>query len=64
MKSENSKLTEKLRIFEKCDPKRVEEMNAKLKVCKDGMTRWTDNLYEVEMWIKKNNPALTSQEIY
>jgi hypothetical protein len=28
------------------------------------MTRWTDNLYEVESWIKRNNPAITREELY
>ena len=28
------------------------------------MVRWTDNLYEVESWIKKNNQAMTNEELY
>lgn len=28
------------------------------------MIRWTDNLYEMENWIKKNNQSMTSEEIY
>ena len=28
------------------------------------MVRWTDNLYEIENWIKKNNAAMTNEEIY
>ena len=50
-------------MYEKGDPKRMEELKTKWKVCKDGMTRWTDNLYEMESWIKKNNPALSSDEL-
>lgn len=59
----NSELAGRLRVYEKCDPKRMEELKTKWKVCKDGMTRWTDNLYEMESWIKKNNPALSSDEL-
>jgi hypothetical protein len=28
------------------------------------MVRWTDNLYEMESWMKKNNPGMNSEEIY
>lgn len=64
LRKTHSGLAEKLRVYEKCDPKRVDELKAKLKVCREGMTRWTDNLYEVEMWIKKSNPALSTGEIH
>jgi len=53
-----------MRVYEKCDPKRMEELAQKKKVCKEGMVRWTDNLYEMENWIKKNNPGANSEELY
>ena len=28
------------------------------------MIRWTDNLYEMENWMKKNNPGIKSEELY
>jgi hypothetical protein len=28
------------------------------------MIRWTDNLYEMESWMKKNNAAMGSEELY
>ena len=51
-------------MYEKCDPKRLDEINTNKKICKEGMVRWTDNLYEIENWIKKNNQALTGEELY
>ena len=44
-------------MFEKCDPKKLEEMKKKKKIAQDAANRWTDNLYEVESWMKKQNIA-------
>ena len=60
----NAELTNKVRIYEKCDPKRMEELSHKKKVSKEGMIRWTDNLFEMESWMKKNNATVTSEELY
>ena len=64
LKKEHQLLQQKVKLFEKCDPKRLEEINGNKKAAKDGMIRWTDNLYEIENWIKKNNPGMNSEEIY
>jgi hypothetical protein len=64
LQKESAELSEKMRVYEKCDPKRMTELKQKEKVCKEGMVRWTDNLYEMESWIRKNNPALSPEEVY
>ena len=64
LKKENQMLKQQNARYERCDPKRLEELAAKKKVCKEGMTRWTDNLYEMENWIKRNNPGMNPEEIY
>eukprot|EP00347_Sterkiella_histriomuscorum_P010958 403374287 len=64
LKKENSELNTRIKMYEKCDPKRLDEINANKKICKDAMVRWTDNLYEMENWIKKNNQAMTNQELH
>jgi septal ring factor EnvC (AmiA/AmiB activator) len=64
LKKENQTLKQQNARYERCDPKRLEELAVKKKVCKDGMTRWTDNLYEMESWIKRNNPGMNPEEIY
>ena len=28
------------------------------------MVRWTDNLFEMESWMRKNNAAMTTEEMY
>ena len=35
-----------------------------VKVCREAGIRWTDNLYELESWMKKNNPGMSSEEMY
>ena len=54
VRKENNEVSGKLKMFEKCDPKRLDEIEVKKKACYDGMVRWTDNLYTIESWIKKN----------
>lgn len=50
-------------MYEKCDPKRMEELVKNKKVCLDGANRWTDNLYEMESWIKKNKPGASNEDL-
>jgi len=64
LQKENSTLSTKMKMYEKCDPKRMDELAQKKKVCQQGMIRWTDNLYEMESWMKKNNSAMGSEELY
>ena len=63
LKARNKELKDDLRQYEKCDPKKLEELKAKTKVCKDAANRWTDNLYEIESWMKKTNPGLSAEEL-
>ena len=60
----NADLKDKTKQYERCDPKRLEEIATNTQICKAGMARWTDNLYEMESWIKKNNSAMTSEDIF
>jgi hypothetical protein len=41
----------------------MDEIKQNKKVCLDGANRWTDNLYEVENWIKKHNPAFSTEDL-
>lgn len=64
LRKEHAMLSQKIKLHEKCDPKRLEEIATNKKLCFQGMTRWTDNLYEMESWVKKNNQAMSSEEMY
>jgi len=41
----------KLAVLEKNDPAKIKQMNDNIKVAKDAVERWTDNLFEVKSWI-------------
>ena len=56
-------LQESIRQYEKCDPAKLELLKNRVQVCRDASIRWTDNLYEMESWMKKNNPGVTSEEL-
>ncbi|CDW84744.1 UNKNOWN [Stylonychia lemnae] len=64
LRKDNQQVVAKLKLYEKCDPEKLKEINENKKKCHQGMVRWTDNLYEIENWIKKNNAAMTGEEIY
>lgn len=64
LRKQHAMLSQKIKLHEKCDPKRLEEIATNKKLCFQGMTRWTDNLYEMESWVKKNNQAMMSEEMY
>ena len=63
LKSQNSKLQEGIKKFERCDPEKLNETRAQVKSCKEAAIRWTDNLFEIESYMKKNNPSLTKTEL-
>ena len=56
-------LGEEIKHFEKCDPVRLEEVKKQVKTCKEASVRWTDNLFEMESWIKKSNPGVSTAEL-
>ena len=63
LRKENQELGKKLQVYEKCDPKKMEELKQKVKLAKEGANRWTDNLYEMESWMKKQNPGISGDEL-
>lgn len=38
-------------------------MKKKRKIALEAANRWTDNLYEMESWMKKNNPGMSSEDL-
>ena len=56
-------ITEGLRIYETCDPVKLERIRKKVKTCKEAANRWTDNLFEIESWIKKQQPGVSQGEL-
>lgn len=47
-----------LKTYERSDPKLLEKFAEKKKVCNEAHVRWTDNLFTVESFLKKNQPGM------
>jgi hypothetical protein len=63
LKQQNQALVKSIGLYEKCDPKRLEEIKSSKQVCIQGVTRWTDNLYVAESWMRKNNAGMTKEAL-
>jgi len=58
----NESLKGEIKLYEKCDPKRLERVKKQAKVCEEASTRWTDNLFELMKWIKQNT-GMSEEEV-
>ena len=63
LKAKNKQLKTDISQYERCDPAKMIELKAKTKTCQEAAIRWTDNLFEMESWMKKNNPSLSTEDI-
>jgi thiamine kinase-like enzyme len=63
LKLQNESLKKEMKQFEKCDPARVDEIRSKTVICKQACDRWVDNIFEIESWMKKQNPGITSEDL-
>ena len=63
LKAKSKTISEEIKKYERCDPAKLIEVKAKVKTCKEAAIRWTDNLFEMESYMKKNNPSLTREDI-
>ena len=63
LRKANQEFAKSISLYEKCDPKYLEEIKGKKKICESGVNRWTDNLFEIEGWMRKNNPGMSKDEI-
>ena len=42
---------------------RLDSMKVNTKICKEACDRWVDNIFVIESYIKKQNPAVTSEDL-
>lgn len=61
LSSESQKLATELQKFERCDPEKFEQAKKQTQECRQSAVRWTDNLYELQSWIKKNTQIQQDQ---
>ena len=63
LKAQNSELKKDFAQYEKCDPARLDSMKVNTKICKEACDRWVDNIFVIESYIKKQNPAVSSEDL-
>ena len=51
LKKTKASLASELANYQRSDPKQLLKMQDDMKVAKDAVNRWTDNLYLVLQWI-------------
>lgn len=63
LKKDSSEVDNQIAVFQRTDPKKVEELQKQVKVAKDAANRWTDNLFELKDWVCNKNPNFTSNDL-
>lgn len=63
LKSKNESLKKDMSQYKRCDPDRFETQKTEIKKSFDACNRWVDNLFEVNSWIRKKNPALSQPDL-
>jgi hypothetical protein len=51
LKSEINKQENAIKIFAELTPEFAEKLEKNEKSCRDGINRWTDNIYNVQAWV-------------
>merc|ERR1711937_164702 len=63
LQAENLKMTESLKSYSKYSPEALEKMQNQEKECLAAANRWTDNVWNLEKWILKRLPHVSSLEL-
>ncbi len=59
--AKSQSLAAELSKFERCDPEKLALVYKQTKECKLSAVRWTDNLFELQNWLKKNTQIQNDQ---
>ena len=63
LRKSKKELATELQQYERSDPKQLIKMQDDMKMAKDAVNRWTDNLSLVLQWIQDNKPGITQEEL-
>lgn len=55
-------LKRELKVLSDNDPEVIEQLSKKIKVAKDGADRWTDNVFNLKLWVVQKR-SLPSSEV-
>jgi hypothetical protein len=59
LKKKKLLLSAELKNYERSDPAQLIKMNDDMKMAKDAVNRWTDNLNLVMQWIQDVKPGIS-----
>ncbi|XP_020343075.1 meiotic nuclear division protein 1 homolog isoform X2 [Oncorhynchus kisutch] len=54
LREKRSHLKAKLEKYRECDPEVIEEMRKSNVTAKEAVSRWTDNVFAIKSWAKRN----------
>ena len=63
LRKKKTQLAGELKNYERSDPKQLLKMQDDMKIAKDAVNRWTDNLSLVLEWIQETKPGISQEDI-
>lgn len=60
----NSDLDKKIQYLNDNDPEKVQEYDKFDKICKAGINRWTDNIYELSRFYRTASSSFNQEEFF
>ncbi|KAF0694639.1 Aste57867_14478 [Aphanomyces stellatus] len=61
LKTQNADTKQKLHLLSENDPDVLKKLEAKVKLAKEGVDRWTDNVFNLKSWVIKKNSCSSAE---
>ncbi|KDO16624.1 hypothetical protein SPRG_17873 [Saprolegnia parasitica CBS 223.65] len=61
LKSQADEMQKKIALLQENDPDLLKKLDAKAKVAKEGVDRWTDNVFNLKSWVIKKNSCSSAE---
>ncbi|KDO18496.1 hypothetical protein SPRG_16172 [Saprolegnia parasitica CBS 223.65] len=61
LKTQADDMQKKIALLQENDPDLLKKLDAKAKVAKEGVDRWTDNVFNLKSWVIKKNSCSSAE---
>ncbi|EQC40814.1 hypothetical protein SDRG_01882 [Saprolegnia diclina VS20] len=61
LKSQADEMQKKIALLQENDPDLLKKLDAKAKMAKEGVDRWTDNVFNLKSWVIKKNSCSSAE---
>ncbi|OQR85615.1 meiotic nuclear division protein [Achlya hypogyna] len=61
LKGQIDEMQKKLVLLQENDPDILKKLDAKIKIAKEGVDRWTDNIFNMKSWVIKKNSCSSAE---